>query len=392
MIKKGYTPEYAQRIFRQLEGFGSYGFPESHAASFALLVYVSSWLKCFYPDVFAAALLNSMPMGFYQPAQIVSDARRHGVEVRPIDVNHSSWDNTLEDVGRCCAIRLGFRQVKGLREEDMALLVRGRGGSPVPGIAPGSDLVQRPYASLPAICEAGVTEAVLERLADADAFRSMGLDRRQALWEISALKDRPIALFAGQGAGGAIALGDAGGAVGAVAASGADGAGGLDDGDGREALPRMTDSEHVVHDYAATSLSLKAHPVSFVREKLALLRITPNAALAKCRDGDNVTVAGLVLVRQRPGTASGIVFITIEDETGCANLVTFSTIFEKYRKTILQSRLLIVAGKLQIEGEVIHVIAQHCTDGSKLLRQLTVMPEESLPKQKDIFADARNFK
>ena len=359
MIRNGYTPEYARRIFRQLEGFGSYGFPESHAASFALLVYVSAWLKCYYPDVFACALLNSMPMGFYQPAQIVSDARRHGVEVRPVDVNHSCWDNTLEGDGERCAIRLGFRQVKGLREEEMDVLARGRGA--------------RAFGTVVDLCEAGVTEAVLERLADADAFRSMGLDRRQALWEISALKDRPIALFAGQ------ASADAG--------DGADGAAAV----GHE-LPRMTASEHVVHDYAATSLSLKAHPVSFVREKLALLRVTPNAELAKCKDGDAVTVAGLVLVRQRPGTASGIVFITIEDETGCANLVTFSTIFEKYRKTILQSRLLIVSGKLQVEGEVIHVIAQHCTDGSKLLRQLTVVPEESLPKQKDIFADARNFK
>jgi error-prone DNA polymerase len=349
MIKNGYTPEYAQRIFRQLEGFGSYGFPESHAASFALLVYVSSWLKCYYPEVFTAALLNSMPMGFYQPAQIVSDARRHGVEVWPIDVNHSYWDNTLEGNGERCAIRLGFRQVKGLREEDMVALVRGRDGGA--------------YVTVVGVCEAGVSEAVLERLADADAFRSMGLDRRQALWEISALKDRPIALFAGQSVT-----------------------------EDAQTLPVMTASEHVVHDYAATSLSLKAHPVSFVREKLSLLRVTPNAGLCKCKDGDVVTVAGLVLVRQRPGTASGIVFITIEDETGCANLVTFSTIFDKYRKTILQSRLLIVSGKLQVEGEVIHVIAQHCTDGSKLLRQLTVVPEESLPKQKDIFADARNFK
>jgi error-prone DNA polymerase len=154
----------------------------------------------------------------------------------------------------------------------------------------------------------------------------------------------------------------------------------------------MTEPEHVVHDYTATALSLKAHPVSFVREKLALLRVTPNAMLAKCRDGDLVTVAGLVLVRQRPGTASGIVFITIEDETGCSNIVTFSTVFEKYRKTILQSRLLIVSGKLQIEGEVIHVVAHHCTDGSKLLRQLTVAPQESLGKQRDIFVEARNFK
>jgi error-prone DNA polymerase len=309
-------------------------------------------------------------MGFYQPAQIVSDARRHGVEVLPIDVNHSGWDNTLEGAaGSHCAIRLGFRQVKGLREEDMEKL---RG----------------PYSTIPALCEAGVTEAVLERLADADAFRSMGFDRRQALWEISALKDRPIALFAGQppaDAADATNPTDAANATGGEAA--ADGAANTS-----QALPRMTASEHVVHDYAATSLSLKAHPVSFVREKLSLLHVTPNAALGKARDGDNVTVAGLVLVRQRPGTASGIVFITIEDETGCANLVTFATVFDKYRKTILQSRLLIVEGKLQVEGEVIHVIARHCTDGSKLLRQLAVAPEESLPKQKDIFADARNFK
>ncbi|HSC40571.1 MAG TPA: error-prone DNA polymerase, partial [Chitinophagaceae bacterium] len=173
MTAKGYTREFAQRVFKQLEGFGSYGFPESHAVSFALLVYVSSWLKCYYPDVFATALLNSMPMGFYQPAQIVIEARKNGVVFRPVDVNHSVWNNTLEEKsGKYCAVRLGFRQVKGLREEDMQVLVAGR---------------KQPYTTVHALLDAGVTQTGIERLADADAFNSMGLDRRQALWEISAL-------------------------------------------------------------------------------------------------------------------------------------------------------------------------------------------------------------
>src|SRR5690606_6591691 len=171
-------------IFRQLEGFGSYGFPESHAASFALLVYVSCWLKCHYPDVFAAALLNSMPMGFYQPAQIVIDARKHGVEVRPADINYSDWDNLLEErVGAYYAIRLGFRQIKGIREEDMRMLMQSRG---------------KGYTSITALRDAGLSQAALERLSDADAFRSLGLDRRKALWEVSALQDMPMAIFKGQ--------------------------------------------------------------------------------------------------------------------------------------------------------------------------------------------------
>jgi len=338
MKKNGYTEEFAQRVFKQLEGFGSYGFPESHAASFALLVYVSSWLKCYYPDAFAGALLNSMPMGFYRPAQIVIDARKNGVEVRPVDVNLSSWDNTLEErSGKFCSMRLGFRQVKGMREEDIQALVAGRFG---------------PYASINQLLDLGLSPTVLEKLADADAFRSMGLDRRQALWELSASGDRPVALFSGQASAGD-----------AVAEKSVE-------------LPLMTDSEHVVHDYAAISLSLKAHPVSFVREKLRLLHVLSTKEMMAGRDGDPVKVAGLVLVRQRPATASGVCFITIEDETGFANLVVFQKLFDQYRKPIIQSRLLMVEGKLQREGEVVHVIVRHCYDLSKLLRRLTVGQED----------------
>jgi len=339
MTQKGYTKEYAQRVFKQLEGFGSYGFPESHAASFALLVYVSSWIKCYYPDVFASALLNSMPMGFYQPAQIVIDARKHGVDVRPVDVNHSFWNNILEEKsGRYCGLRLGFRQVKGLREEDLNVLISAR---------------TKAFSNINCIRDAGISQSVLEKLADADAFNSMGLDRRKALWEISTGNDQPVGLFAGQ-------VPDAAE-------------------EEKVTLPKMRTSEHVVHDYAATSLSLKAHPVQFVREKLDRLHILPTSALANHRDKDLVRVAGLVLVRQRPGTASGICFITIEDETGCANLVVFENLFDKFRKEILQSRLLMVEGKLQIEGEVIHVIVQQCFNLTRLLRNLTVVEEEDLP-------------
>ena len=340
MVAKGYTREYAHRIFKQLEGFGSYGFPESHAVSFALLVYVSSWLKCYYPDVFACALLNSLPMGFYQPAQIVIDAQKHGVEVLPVDVNYSGWDHHLgpRGSGRFHPLRLGFRQVGGFKEEDAQLLLTGRDTLAGIGSQPTA------YTSIPQLRDAGVSQPALERLADADAFRSLGLDRRQALWEVSALADRPIAMFEGQPAESAY--------------------------EPKAALPDMTASQHVVQDYASTSLSLKAHPVSFVREKLDLLRILRSGDLAGCRDGDHVKVAGLVLVRQQPGTASGVVFITIEDETSTANLVVFHDIFMAYRKVILQSRLLMVEGKLQIEGEVIHVIVKHCHNLSPLLRDL----------------------
>ena len=331
MAKNGYTEEFAKRVFRQLEGFGSYGFPESHAVSFALLVYVSSYIKCYYPDVFACALLNSMPMGFYQPAQIVIDAKKNGVTVREVDVNLSEWDNILEEkIGKFCALRLGFRQVKGLHEDQMRGLVSGR---------------NKPFTSIHSLMEAGVSLGALERLADADAFRSMGLDRRQALWEVSALSDRPIGIYEGQSSAPFSEHGIQ--------------------------LPSMTLSEHVVHDYGATSLSLKAHPVSFVRRQLFERNVLSTKELSDWPDGTLVKVAGLVLVRQRPGTAAGICFITIEDETGSANLVVFEKLFEKYRKEILQSRLLMVEGKLQVEEKVIHVVVRRCYNLTGLLSDLS---------------------
>ncbi|TCS86014.1 error-prone DNA polymerase [Anseongella ginsenosidimutans] len=329
MTAKGYTEEFALRVFRQLEGFGSYGFPESHAASFALLVYVSSWLKCYYPDIFAASLLNSQPMGFYQPAQIVIDARKHGVKVLPVDVNHSCWDHTLEAAaGKYHALRLGFRQIKGMQEEEIKSLISGRAEK---------------YTHVSALRNAGVREATLEKLADADAFRSLGLDRRKALWEVAALAVRPVALFEGQ-------LPE-------------------DDAESQVMLPLMTKREHVMHDYASTTLSLKAHPVSFLREKLDLLHVVPTKELGTMKNGMSVKICGLITVRQRPGTAKGVVFITIEDESGFANLVVWEKLFDKYRKEILTARLLMAEGKLQIEGEVIHVVVKRCFNLTKLLSQ-----------------------
>lgn len=338
MIGNGYTREFSERVFKQLEGFGSYGFPESHAASFAHLVYISSWLKCHYPDVFGACLLNSQPMGFYQPAQIVIDTQKHGVTVLPIDVNHSYWDNTLETkTGNYFALRLGFRQVKGLRPEDMELLVNER----------------TRYTHVDQLRAIGVPLTALEILADADAFRSIGLDRRQALWNVSALADIPVALFEGQPSENTT--------------------------EAQITLPFMSLGEHVVQDFASTALSLKAHPVSFAREKLRLLHVKTTQELDQFKDGDTIKVAGLVTVRQRPGTAKGIVFITIEDETGFSNLVVFEKLFSQYRKEIIQAKLLMVEGKLQREGEVVHVIVKRCYDLTKLLQGLSLTDIEELP-------------
>lgn len=340
MMKKGYTEEFAKRIFKQLEGFGSYGFPESHAASFALLVYVSCWLKYYYPDAFATALLNSMPMGFYQPAQIVIDAQKHHVEVRPPDINHSTWDNLLEEKsGKYYAIRLGFRQIKGIREDEMDLLVDQRGEG---------------YKTITSLRDAGIAIATLERLADADAFRSIGLDRRKALWEVSALQDMPVEIFKGQPSESVL--------------------------EAQVELPLMTKAEHVVQDYATVGLSLKAHPVSFVRPQLEMLRILSTQAINnEAKSGQLVKVAGLVLVRQRPGTAGGVCFITIEDETGFTNLVVFEKLFETYRKEILHSRLLMVEGRLQREGQVVHVIVSKCVDLTRLLGKLLQREQDDLP-------------
>jgi error-prone DNA polymerase len=299
-------------------------------------------------------LLNSMPMGFYQPAQIVIDARKHGVEVRPVDINYSHWDNTLEESRwlsgseKYCALRLGFRQVKGLREDDIKVLTAAR---------------KKMFTNIHELRDIGLAEGALEKLADADAFRSINLDRREAFWEVST-KDRPSAIFHGKQSEGTL--------------------------EEKVMLPQMSLPEHVAHDYAATSLSLKAHPVSFIRQDLERLHILSAVALQNAKNGDTVKVAGLILVRQRPGTASGICFITIEDETGCANLVVFQNLFNQYRKEILQSKLLMVEGKLQREGEVIHVIVQRCFNLSKLLRHLVVSKEENQPLTPLARADERS--
>jgi len=282
--------------------------------------------------------LNSQPMGFYQPAQIVADARNHTVDLRPIDINYSAWDSLLEEkVNKYHALRLGFRQIKGISKEDIEQLILHR---------------KEFFTSIQQLRDIGLSKTTLETLADADAFRSIGLDRRQALWQVSASHDQPTGIFRGQQFN-------------------------IED-EKKVSLPEMMLSEHVVHDYASTSLSLKAHPVSFIREKLKLLHITSAAELSHLQDGDLIKVSGLVLVRQRPGTAKGICFITIEDETGSANLVVFPNIFQKFRKEILQSRLLMAEGKLQIEGEVLHVIVSTCYDLSKLLHHLAVSKEKEL--------------
>ena len=411
MAAKGYDREFAERCFRQIEGFGEYGFPESHAASFALLVYASCWMKCRYPDVFAAAMLNSQPLGFYAPAQLVRDAREHGVEVREVDVNLSDWDCTLEtlipasgekvagdsppDEGRrgggapplpACgervgvsgganssgeggaaphpaaarppsprergegihprhaemaphirathAVRLGLRQIVGLREEDMRRLVERRGQA---------------YDSVRDLwLRSGLSSAVLEKLADADAFRSLGLDRRQALWAVRGL-DRvgdqdDLPLFASRPAR-------------------------ETEPDAR--LPPMPLGAHVVEDYRRLSLSLKAHPASFMRARLSARGILRSDALPKVKNGERVTVAGLVLVRQRPGTAKGVIFMTLEDETGVANVIVWPKAFERLRAIVLGARFVAVTGKLQSEQGVIHIVAERMNDLTPMLGLLS---------------------
>ncbi|MDH3594849.1 MAG: error-prone DNA polymerase [Rhodospirillales bacterium] len=338
MAARGYERDFAERCFRQIEGFGTYGFPESHAASFALLVYVSAWFKCHHPAVFAAALLNSQPMGFYAPAQIVRDAREHGVEVLPPDVNASDWDCTLEPGGGepggggGPALRLGLRQIKGLAEADGRGVAAARGnGYPDP---------------LVLWRKAGVRPAALEALARGDAYRSMGLDRREALWAVKGLPADPLPLFAAAG----------------------------EEERGTEpaaALPEMALGEHVVDDYRSLRLSLKAHPVSFLRAGLARDGMVPAEALARLPDGKPLKVAGLVLVRQRPGSASGVIFATLEDETGVANIVVWPDIFERYRSAVLKASLLAVEGRLQREGLVIHVVARRLIDLTARLGELT---------------------
>jgi len=342
MVANGYEAEFAERCFNQIEGFGEYGFPESHAASFALLVYVSAWLKCHYPDVFAAAILNSQPMGFYAPAQLVRDARNHGVEARAVDINHSRWDCTLEeDDGGGHALRLGFRQIKGFSEARAEAIVTEREDSGRPFADPG-DLWRR--ARLPV--------GAMETLAGADAYGSTGRTRRQALWAVRALGPEELPLFAGIGERRP---------------------------DPEVRLPAMGLGEEVSHDYTALRLSLKTHPLALMRQRLAAERVTPAERLATMKDGARVTVAGLALVRQRPGTASGVIFVTLEDETGVANLVVWPKVFERYRRETMAARLIRVTGQLQREGIVIHVIARQMEDLTDRLRALASPDTETAP-------------
>lgn len=332
MVAHGYDRDFAERTFKQLEGFGSYGFPESHAASFALIAYASAWMKCWHPDAFCCALLNAQPMGFYAPAQIVRDAREHGVEVRPVCINRSRWDCTLETTedDRRFAVRLGLRMVKGLGNADAARLVTCREGKPFQSV---DDLWRR----------ARIPSSALNELAEADAFRAaLGLARREALWAIKALRDEPLPLFA------AAAIREA-----ATIA---------EQDEPEVSLRPMTSGSEVVEDYSHVGLTLREHPLSFLRADLAKRRFMTCATAVAARDRSWVDVAGLVLVRQRPGSAKGVMFITLEDETAVANLVVWTKILEKYRRVVLGAGMIGVKGKVQREGEVVHIVAQHLTD------------------------------
>ncbi|MEM5494687.1 error-prone DNA polymerase [Hoeflea sp. AS16] len=358
MVANGYERAFAEHCFRQIEGFGEYGFPESHAASFALLVYVSCWLKCHYPDVFCAAILNSQPMGFYASAQLIRDAREHGVEIRPVDINCSDWDATLEPdpapqplssrhramkgvMKHTHAVRLGLRHVKGFGQAEALQLMQNRGR----GYDSVRDLWMR----------SGLPRRAIEQLAEADCFRSIGLDRRDALWAVKALDPLSSAerlpLFAA-----------------------------ADTQDLQKEpdvdLPPMPLGEQVINDYQALSFSLKAHPMSFLRERLARNGCRPNSDLQDIRSGRQVKVSGLVLVRQRPGSAKGVVFETIEDETGVANIIVWPKVFEKFRAIVLGSRCVGVRGKLQNEQGVIHVVAEYLEDLTPMMAQISDMAGE----------------
>jgi len=335
MIERGYEQDFAERTFQQLEGFGSYGFPESHAASFALIAYASAWLKCWHPDVFCAALLNAQPMGFYAPAQIVRDAREHEVEVRPVCINASRWDCTLEPTGdeSRFAVRLGLRMVKGLANAHAAAIVAAQGDEMFTSV---DDLWRR----------AGVPVAALDQIAAADGFRpAFGLARREAQWAIKGLRDEELPLFA--------------------AASEREGRTVPELDEPAIALRAMPAGREVVEDYGHIGLSLRRHPVSFLREDLARRRIVTCAEAMAARDQRWLEAAGIVLVRQRPGSANGVMFITLEDETGIANLVVWQKIFERYRRVILSSSMIAVRGRVQREGEVVHLVAHRIVDLSR---------------------------
>ncbi|MBN8553279.1 MAG: error-prone DNA polymerase [Caulobacterales bacterium] len=333
MVARGYDPAFAQRCFEQIKGFGSYGFPESHAASFARLVYISSYIKHYHPAVFAAALLNSQPMGFYAPAQIVRDAQEHGVEARAIDVNHSDWDNTLEGAPGGLALRLGLRQIDGFRQAWAVALQAGR---------------DRPYRSLEDLMRrGGLTVPTLKKLADADAFRSLGMDRREGLWAVRRLPDDdPLPLFA---VARARELGEEADAN----------------------LPTMPLGEHVAADYQMTRLSLKAHPMTILRPVFQAEGVLSCAEATALNQGHRVRVAGVVLVRQRPGNGKAI-FVTIEDETGVANVVMWADQFERFRRQVMAARLMQIDGMIERSKEgVVHVMTREILDRTPELKRLS---------------------
>ncbi len=369
MVARGYTQDFSERCFHQIEGFGTYGFPESHAASFALLVYVSAWLKCHHPAVFACALLNSQPMGFYAPAQIVRDAREHGVEVRAIDAAASEWDCTLEDG----ALRLGFRLITGFSQQWAERLVEARGN-----ISPLPQEEGEKRTSFAALVSIGLPQAALLLLAEADALRSLKLDRRTALWQVRGLSDTTdLPLFAHQ----PIAI-------------------------HHVPLPVMTKGEHVITDYQTAGLSLKAHPMRFLRVLFTNEGVVSCAQATVQADGTRLCVAGVVLVRQRPGNGN-VVFCTIEDETGIANVVVWSSLLDRFRRAMLGSSLLLVTGRLQRSPEgIVHLIADRLDDRSAMMARIPEGPvagsaaliddtkrlrSPNHPRQERIFPRSRDF-
>lgn len=334
MVNRGYKRDFAERCFQQIRGFGSYGFPESHAAAFSQLVYVSSWIKKYHPAAFAAALLNSQPMGFYAPAQIVRDAQEHGVEIRPVDVNFSHYDNTLEQIeGRAPAMRLGFRQLDGVKEDGANALVERRGA----GYASVSDMRERGRVSSP----------FLRKLADADAFQSLQQDRREALWQVRRLpNDHVLPLFA---AAQARELGE----------------------EPDTDLPPMPLGEHVTADYQTARLSLKSHPMQILRPVFQRESILTCAETSAMRNGRWVRTAGIVLVRQRPGQGKAI-FVTLEDETGITNALLWARDFEKFRAETMGARLMLIEGRTQRSKEgVTHLMGQRVIDRTAELERLS---------------------
>ena len=357
MVERGYERDFAERCFNQIKGFGDYGFPESHAAAFAHLAYVSAWLKCHYPAAFAAALLNSQPMGFYAPAQIVRDAREHGVTVLPVDANISDWDNTLEPCDGTFALRLGLRQIDGLPKAQAARIMAAR---------------DEPYADPADLkARAGLDGRAIRLIAAADALRSMGLDRRAGLWQARALRDAPeLPLFGRRDEGAEPAV----------------------------ALPAMPLCEHVTADYQTLRLSLKAHPMAFLRRSMAAQGYVAAAGLAGLAHGAALSLAGIVLVRQRPGSARGVCFVTLEDETGVANLVLWEKTFAAFRKVVMTARLLEARGTVQRAGGVTHIVAHWLGDRSEALLRLAgespadlPAPRPGHPRQIRILPNSRDF-